>query len=157
MVSANTRPQYLGTWLPSTITRQPPGMTYEDWQAWYPWLQGPGARWESYTYDVTLMTKGIEDLALDPRLLEMWARNTAKRIDAVGAGPAGLDIFEARRLAGWSAIGQLLGYRDLWLINFPTLPLGDLWLISERIDDATRMLAQRQGIRTWCCGETLEP
>jgi hypothetical protein len=154
---ATIRPEYLGRWLPASIERSPPGMTYEDWQAWHPWLRGPGKQWELYTYDVTLHTEGLPAIAVDAKLMEMWARNTAKRIDAVGAGARGLDIFEARRLAGWSAIGQLLGYRDLWLINFPQLPLGDLWLISERIDDATRALAQRQGIRTWCCGEALEP
>mgnify|MGYP001610419171 CR=1 FL=1 len=90
-------------------------------------------------------------------MMRMLARNTAKRIDAVGRTAAGYTLFEARRFAGWSAIAQLLGYRDLWLINFPDLPLGDLWLITERIDDATRATAARQNIRTWVVGEDITP
>lgn len=129
-------------------------MTWEDWQAWEPWLAGPGAAWPEYSYDVELFTQPIPPGETDPALMRMWARNTAKRIDAVGHRHGGYDIFEARRFAGWSAIAQLLGYRDLWLINFPALPLGRLFLITERIDDPTRATAARNGIATWVVGET---
>jgi len=145
--------EYLGVWLQASLARSPPGMTYEDWQPWQQWIHGPGAAWGSYTYDVVLHTQGLAEISLDPKLLQMWARNTGKRIDAVGATTTAFDIFEARRYAGWSAVAQLLGYQALWLINFPTLPLGDLWLIAEQIDDAARALAHRHRIRTWCVGE----
>jgi hypothetical protein len=130
-------------------------MVWEDWQAWRPWLEGPGRRWPEYAYDVELFTQGFPPEITDPAMLKMWARNTAKRIDAVGRTAAGYTIFEARRISGWSAVAQLLGYRDLWLINFPALPLGDLWLITERIDDSVRSLAERQKIRTWVVGEEM--
>lgn len=147
----------IGQWLSNGWIRQPPGMVWEDWQAWEPWLRGPGQRWPEYAYDVELLTQPLPAGETDPAMIKMWARNTAKRIDAVGRTPAGFTIFEARRFAGWSAIAQLLGYRDLWLMNFPDLPLGDLWLITERIDDTTRATALRQGIRVWAVGESVAP
>ena len=143
----------IGDWHAPSWLRQPPGMVWEDWQAWEPWLRGPGQRWPAYAYDVELFTQPLPTQERDPGMIKMWLRNTAKRIDAVGRTPAGYNIFEARRRTGWSAIAQLLGYRDLWLINFPALPLGDLWLITEEIDDATRATAARQGIKTWVVGE----
>ncbi len=144
----------IGQWFSPTYLRQPPGMNWEDWQAWGPWLRGPGQRWPKYAYDVELFTQGLPAGERDASMLRMWARNTAKRIDAVGRTAAGYTLFEARRIAGWSAIAQLLGYRDLWLINFPDLALGNLYLITERIDDAVRALAARNGICTWTVGET---
>lgn len=129
-------------------------MVWEDWQAWQPWLLGPGAAWPEYAYDVELLTQGLPPGETDPGMLRMWARNTAKRIDAVGRRDGVHTIFEARRFAGWSAIAQLLGYRDLWLINFPSLPLGGLILITEDVDDAVRATAARAGVKTWEVGET---
>jgi hypothetical protein len=147
----------LGDWLPNSWQLKPAGMVWEDWQAWGPWLRGPGQNWPEYAYDIPLFTQPLPPGESDPAMIKMWMRNTAKRIDAVGHKHGGYTIFEARRFAGWSAIAQLLGYRDLWLINFPTLPLGDLWLITERIDDATRSTAVRQGIKVWSVGEQLQP
>lgn len=148
------RSSILGTWLPADHGRQPPGMTWEDWQAWRPWLEGPGRAWERYTYDVELYIRDLELRAPTPALMRMWARNNGKRIDAVSCRGLLFDLFEARRGAGWSAVGQLLGYRDLWLLNFPALALGSLYLVSETCDDAVRALAARHGIFTWCTGET---
>lgn len=129
-------------------------MVWEDWQAWEPWLRGPGQRWPQYAYDIELLTQPMLTNEIDPGVIKMWLRNTAKRIDAVGRTAAGYTIFEARRRAGWSAIAQLLGYRDLWLINYPALPLGELWLITEEIDDTVRALGARHGVRTWAVGES---
>ena len=144
-------------WREPNTTRTPEGMPWEDWQAWRPWLAGPGAQWPRYAYNVHLLTQAMPPGETDPGMIRMWLANTAKRIDAIGDRGGVIDIFEARRFAGWSAIAQLLGYKDLWLINFPALMLGDLWLITERIDDPTRATAARHGIRTWVVGEDQPP
>lgn len=141
------------SWHPPSWARRPPGMPWEDWQAWEPWQTGPGQRWDAYAYDVELLTQPMPPGETDAGLIRAWLRNTAKRIDAVGRRGPLHDLFEARRFTGWSAIAQLLGYRDLWLINFPTYALGDLWLITERIDDPTRATAIRNGVRVWIVGE----
>ncbi len=143
----------LSAWYSPTWSRRPPGMVWEDWQAWQPWLQGPGQAWPHYAYDVELYTQGLPAGETDAGMIKAWLRQTAKRIDAVGRRVGVHDIFEARRIAGWSAIAQLLGYRDLWTIQYPQLELGDLWLITERIDDVTRATAARAGVRTWVVGE----
>jgi hypothetical protein len=124
-------------------------MTWEDWLPWSRWLAGPGAHWGAYAYDVELYTQGIPEQAMTPELARMWARNTARRIDAVGFRAGHYDIFEARRIASWSAIAQLQGYATLWPLQWPDLELGRLYLVSERIPDDVRALAARAGIWTW--------
>lgn len=128
-------------------------MPWEDWQAWAPFMQAHGHQWTDYAYNVRLYTGDEPPAGTDAALAKMWRDNTAKRIDAVGHRAGRFTIFEARRFAGWSAIAQLLGYHDLWQLNYPDLPLGDLWLITERCDDIVRALAARQDLRTWCVGE----
>lgn len=143
-----------GPWYPPTWRRQPPGLLWDDWQVFEPWLRGPGSAWPEYTYDLELLTQALPPGETDPGMLRVWARNTAKRVDAVGRRGNSHTLFEARRRAGWSAIAQLLGYRTLWLIQFPTLALDGLVLVTETIDDVTRATATHAGVHTWVVGET---
>lgn len=128
-------------------------MPWEDWQAWAPFMQKHGDRWTDYAYNVRLFTGNEPPADATPELAKMWRDNTAKRIDVVGHNADGFTIFEARQFAGWSAVGQLMGYRDLWRLNYPELDVAELYLVTERCDDTVRALAARQGIRTWCVGE----
>jgi len=143
----------LGPWYGPTWARRPPGMPWDDWQAWEPWMRAHGATWPEWAYNVRLSVGDPETPIADPEEAKLWAELSAKRIDAVGRHLDRYSIFEARRVAGWSAVGQLLGYRDLWRLNFPTLELAELWLVTEKCDPSVRALAARQAIRTWCIGE----
>lgn len=139
--------------LPNNHTRQPPGMSWDDYQAWQHWIKGPGQAWPQYAYDVELYTQGLLPGETDPGMIRLWARNTAKRIDAVGMRDGRYTLFEARRFTGWSAIAQLQGYMMLWRFNFPSLPVDGLWIITEQIDDTTRATAALQGVSVWVIGE----
>ena len=143
--------------LPNTHTRQPPGMTWDDYQAWQHWIKGPGRAWPQYAYDVELFTQGLLPRETDPAMLKLWARNTAKRIDAVGIRDNVFTLFETRRFTGWSAIAQLKGYEMLWRFSFPALPLAGLWIITEKIEDTIRASAATQGVRVWVVGEDFRP
>jgi len=128
-------------------------MPWEDWLAWSPWITNGGSAWPWYAYNVRLSVGDPEQPIPEPESAALWETLSAKRIDAVGYRDGVYAIFEARRLPGWSAVAQLMGYRDLWHLNYPELELGDLWLISEKCDPVVRALAVRQRIRTWCTGE----
>lgn len=141
-------------WYTADYTRRPPGMSWDDYQAWHPWITGPGRAWPQYAYDVELYTQDIPPDTADQDMIRMWARNTARRIDAVGWRNGRHTIFEARRRAGWSAIAQLEGYAVLWRLQFPHEPLEGLVLVSEEIPDDVRAVARTRGIKTWVVGET---
>lgn len=145
-------PQYppkMGPWHPPSWARRPPGMPWDDWVAWQPWMQGPGQAWPEYAYNVRLYIGDPETPAANAADLELWKELTAKRVDAVARRTGRYTIFEARRVSGWSAIAQLLGYRTLWTLNYPDLPIEALYLITTAADTALRMLAQQNNITVW--------
>ena len=140
-------------WYPPTWARQPPGMTWEDWQPWQPWMRVQGQAWPEWAYNIRLPVGDPPTPLPDPESDRLWREQTAKRIDAVARRNGQYWIFEARRTPGYSAVGQLLGYRDLWTLHHPQLELAALYLVTETCDDSIRALAARQGIRTWCVSD----
>jgi len=146
---ASQYPPKIGPWYPPSWARRPPGMPWDDWVPWQPWMQGPGQAWPEYAYNVRLYVGDPETPARNAADLEMWKELTAKRVDAVARRDGRYTIFEARRNSGWSAIAQLLGYRALWTLNYPDLPIEALWLITITADTALRMLAHQNAITLW--------
>lgn len=143
----------LATWYPPNYTRRPEGMVYDDWIPWSAWLQTPAGQAQLYAYNVRLSAGTPPASITEQADRDLWQRLTDKRIDAVGRAVDRYTIYEARRRAGWSAIGQLLGYATLWRLNHPELALEHLVLITEAIDDAIRAVADRNRIRVWVTGE----
>lgn len=126
---------------------------FDDWQPWQQWLKTEPARRQVYAYNVRLSAGEPPAHIAGDDDRRLWQQLTDKRIDAVGRTLDRFTIYEARRITGWSAIGQLIGYETLWRFNFPTLALEPSVIITERIDDAIRAVALRQGLRVWVAGE----
>lgn len=124
-------------------------MPWDDWQPWQPWIAQEGATWPLWAYNVRLYPPDPDPPIPDARDRALWRDLNAKRIDAVGYRADRYTIVEARRVSGYSAIGQLIGYQDLWRLHFPALALEALVLVTESIDAAIRMSAQLHGIRVW--------
>jgi len=141
------------TWHPPIVARKPEGMVFDDWQPWQAYLATPEAQRRLYAYNVRLSGGAAPEILTNPADAEYWQQLTDKRIDAVGRALDRFTIYEARRITGWSAIGQLVGYCQLWKLNFPELELEACVLVTERIDDAIRSVAVRQGLRVWVAGE----
>jgi len=146
-------PEPLGPWHPADYARRPQGMVYEDWQPWQAWLKTEPARRSLYAYNVRLSAGDAPASIIGADDRRLWQQLTDKRIDAVGRDAERFTIYEARRITGWSAIGQLLGYCQLWRLNFPELELEPCMIVTERIDDAIRSVALRQGLRVYVASE----
>lgn len=146
-------PDALGPWRAADWTRRPEGMVYDDWQPWQAWLKTDNGRRACYAYNVRLSSGAAPASITDPADRHHWEQLTDKRIDAVGRDAERFTIYEARRVTGWSAIGQLVGYCELWRLNFPEIRLEPCVLVTERIDDAIRAVALRQGLRVYVAGE----
>lgn len=143
----------LGPWRAADWTRRPEGMLFDDWRPWQAWLKTEPARRQVYAYNVRLSAGEPPAHIAGDDDRRLWQQLTDKRIDAVGREIDRYTIYEARRITGWSAIGQLIGYCTLWRFNFPTLALEPCILVTERIDDAIRAIALRQGLRVFVAGE----
>lgn len=136
----------IGPWYAPEWSRRPPGMTWEDWQPWQVFAAAQGKLWTHWAYNVRLYKGDPEPPIADPELDRQWRESTAMRIDAVGFRAGKYTIFEARRVSGWSAVGQLMGYQALWQLHYPDLDLEAMYLVTEKADAAMHATAALKGL-----------
>ncbi len=134
------------TLLPPTWRGNFPHMAEGDRDIWLRWLDQEGAKWQGFAYDVAVGGQEAPAEVTDPKIRAAWRFNTAKRIDALGAKPGQLCIFEVRSTAGVSAIGALQAYEALFKEEDTSgLPVSKC-LVTDFIAPDTRRAAEAQGI-----------
>lgn len=120
---------------------------------WRGWLLGEGAHYAPYRYDV-LVGQGIELPEEASDLERRIARTlTSKRIDAVSIGPGTIHIFEVKPHAGLSAIGQVLGYINLYRSTYKPRAKIQGWIITDKFQPDMQPILKRFGIN----GREVEP
>jgi hypothetical protein len=68
-------------------------------------------------------------------------KNTQRRIDAIGWSGNQATLIEVKSRASFNAMGQLLGYRQLWIADNPTLPEPILLLVAQSTAPNVREVA----------------
>jgi|SRR3990170_8157594 len=121
-------------------------MPQGDQIVWRLFLAQHGAEWPAYAYDVELTGGSGGAATPDPVMQQTWMRLTAKRIDAVGIRASGVTLFEVRHFAAWQSVGQLIGYRDLFPIDYPEQRIEAAIIVTDAIDQQIRAVAERQGL-----------
>jgi len=74
-------------------------------------------------------------------------QNTQKRIDAVAWKGEQASIVEVKDRAGFAAVGQLVGYRPLFVQRFPDKPKPILVLVTNNVNVDILPVLQEMGIR----------
>lgn len=126
--------------------RRYPHMLGEDVAVWERFVGKFPGRFDSVDYDWRVG----DGVAVDPEWDEAYVRMarmlSQKRIDVVGWNGGAATIVEVKDRAGLSALGQVEGYRILFVRDFPTLGTPGVLLVCGRIspDDAAVMV--RSGI-----------
>ncbi len=126
-----------------------PHMLPGDVELWKRFLFDYGKYFEKFDYDVRVG----EGIPVDPA----WPENikvaakllTQKRIDAIGYHREEVWIFEVKPDAGLSALGQLLGYRDLYVKQFGEPKKLYLAIVTDRINPDEEYLFKKNGIRIY--------
>lgn len=119
-------------WLLSQIAF--PGMNEAESKVVRAWLAKYGGEWERVAFNVRLgegqtPLEGLSrDVQLDQKLL------TQKRADVIVARDVWHLILEAKWRAGFGVLGQLLGYRQLWMQAYPNLPEPRVGVIAKYAD-----------------------
>jgi hypothetical protein len=128
-------------------------MPQGDLAVWRIFLERRGRQWREYAYDVELHGGTTPIASVDPALAKDWARLIAKRVDVVGFRAAGATLFEVRTHAAWQTLGQLIGYRDLFPLDYPDQVLEQCVIVSDEMDAGIRRVAENQGLRVWLTSE----
>lgn len=98
---------------------------------WRAYLVAGGFQFAPFTYD--LRVGDGADLGPNPDELSrsIAAALTRKRIDVLYFVNDAPTIVEVKQRAGLTAIGQLLGYRKLYMMSFPDQPEPRLVLVTD--------------------------
>lgn len=140
----NPNDTFSATWKGS-----PPGMPAGDYEVWRIFRDFGATRWDAFAFDVELWNGAAPLIDGPPEIQKMWARNTARRIDCVGWRDNLCSILEVRTAAAWQTFGQIQGYAALWPLNYPTLPVEQLWIVTDQMADDIRQVAVGAGFYVW--------
>ena len=99
-----------------------PGMLPREIVVWVEWLKAHAGEYDRFEYNTRVGTGLDPGPSYPPEIRQQAILNSQKRIDAVGYKITQITLFEVKDRAGLSAVGQLLGYRVLWLRAAPQGP-----------------------------------
>ncbi len=114
---------------------------------WDKFLEIHANKYRSFEYDVR-----VGEGTQYPNIVQENFANAAKilsqkRIDAVGFKPNGVHIFEVKSNAALSALGQLIGYQNLYARDIAPEAEIHLAVVSDHISDDDRNLFDNYGIQ----------
>jgi len=99
------------------------------------WLKLHEAEYDRFDFNVRL-GEGFDPGPTYPENIRSMAKqNTQKRVDAVGYKSDAVTLIEVKDRAGFSAVGQLVGYLHLWQAANPLKPKPVLLMVANRIAD----------------------
>jgi len=84
----------------------------------------------------------------DPAMRRMYRHNSQKRVDVLARGPFGVTIVEIKHRVDLAQLGQLIGYRWLWVHehNDPHENVGLVALGFEALEDIAHVM-RSQGVQ----------
>ena len=123
-----------------------PGMTFVESAVMREWIFRHGAEYDSIEFNVRL-GKGAE---LGPEFDEPTRRLafqvSPRRADAICTIRRSITIVEAKVNVSLGALGQLIGYRELWLADHPETVDVKLVAIGRRLMNDAEPAFRQQGI-----------
>lgn len=82
----------------------------------------------------------------EQNLADGFKQLTQHKIDVVGFKDNEIDIIELKPYAGVGAIGQVIGYRDLYTTHIDSSVLPNLVIVTDLLRPDTKTIADKQGI-----------
>jgi hypothetical protein len=126
-------PPTLGRLFPPDWQGHPPHMSARDFQLWRRFQALQPTLATGYYFDVALGNGDPHTEGASPDTVEMWARLTRFRADALADTGAGWILIELRESAGAGALGALLTYAHLWTADPPDTRPTALWLVTNHL------------------------
>jgi hypothetical protein len=110
------------------------------------WLKLHEAEYDRFAFNIRIGAGHDPGPVHEDNIRQMAIQNTQKRIDAVAYSGTGVTLIEVKDRAGFSAVGQLVGYDALWRQDHPTDPEPKLLLVCNRFVQDILPLLTRQHI-----------
>jgi hypothetical protein len=96
------------------------------------WLRLHEAEYDRFDFNLRLGAGFDPGPTFPDNIRKMAIANTQKRVDAVAYNGMEVTLIEVKDRAGFSAIGQLVGYFHMWRAAHPTESTPKLLLVCNR-------------------------
>jgi hypothetical protein len=110
------------------------------------WLRLHESEYDRFDFNYRVGTGFDPGPSISASIRQMAIDNSKKRIDAVGYQGNSVTLIEVKDRAGFSAVGQLVGYLHLWQVEHPTDAAPRLLLVVNRTQQDIGLVAARAGI-----------
>lgn len=111
-----------------------PHLIGEDTDVWNRFILKYPGKFDTVDYDVHV-GRGVDTSPIpEGKYQQYWANLTKKRIDVIGWKNGLATIIEVKKRVSLFTLGQILGYRFLYLREFPELKSVSTLIICSSID-----------------------
>ncbi len=121
-------------------------------RVWRRFLEQFETMWETFEYDVHVGQGSLAQVDPANRFQQNYSWVTKKRIDVVGWNGKKATIFEVRARASLPLMGQLIGYKELWMRANPDADPPALMMVCSECPPDDRAVMENQGIDVTAVG-----
>lgn len=122
-------------------------MGAQDVALWERFIAAYPTAYDLCQYDVAVGSVPKFDTTVNPDTAGNVERLYMRKIDVVGYKGGGMDIVEIKPRAGMSAVGQVVGYRELYVRDHKPAVTPNAVIITDRSDLDLEHVAAGQGVR----------
>ena len=122
-------------------------MTVDSALLWKNFLLEHKNEYNSFDYDLKVGEGTEPPSAFEESLRYDFIELSKKRIDVVGYKDDVITLFEIKPRAGLSAVGQLLGYKQLFESTYPSLKVSHLICITAFLNMDEQKVYDQNGIK----------
>lgn len=123
-----------------------PGMLPREIVVFRAWLRLHENEYTRFDFNVRIGTGFDPGPTVSASIRAMAIANSQKRIDAVAYKDGAVTLIEVKDRAGFSAVGQLVGYLHMWQAANPAQARPRLLLVANRLQDDIPLVASGAGI-----------
>jgi len=124
-----------------------PGKTALEIEMIKAWAREHITEFDELGFNVRVGTGQDPGPAFEPFVRRAAIMLTQKKIDMVGYRGSDITIFEIKARAKLAALGQVVGYRELWRLSKPETVNIDLAVIAVGVDPDTERVLIAQGVK----------
>lgn len=124
-----------------------PNMKEAETKMWNKFIEENPNAYDEVIYNLKLGEGADIPEGTQPNIASSFTQLTQHKIDVVGFKGNSIDIIELKPYAGMSAIGQVVGYRELYVKHIDEKANPNLVIVTDFERPDTKTVCEKQGIK----------
>lgn len=124
-----------------------PNMKRDEAAMWSRFLSKFPNEYDFVAYNVKVGEGAEIPAGTQPEIANDFKQLTQHKIDVVGFKSNQIDIIELKPYAGTRAVGQVIGYRELFIEHIDKSAQPNLVIVTDTLRPDTKLIAEKQNIK----------